>query len=89
MAVSIRLRRMGAKKVPFYRIVVADSKSPVKGRFIESVGWYDPRGKRVKADKKKVLEWLKKGARPTESVEKVLLNYSIISSQELSNTQGG
>lgn len=89
MGVSIRLRRMGRKKVPFYRIVAADSRSPVKGRFIESVGWYDPRAKKVRADREKVVGWLKKGARLTKSTEKLLINYSIISNQELSNTQGG
>ncbi|MCD6574452.1 30S ribosomal protein S16 [Candidatus Aerophobetes bacterium] len=84
MAVSIRLRRMGAKKVPFYRIVVANSRSPAQGKFIESVGWYDPRAKKVQADKEKILNWLKKGARLTESVEKLLINYSVISKEELS-----
>jgi len=84
VAVSIRLRRMGAKKVPFYRIVVANSRSPAQGKFIESVGWYDPRAKKVQADKEKILNWLKKGARLTESVEKLLINYSVISKEELS-----
>ena len=84
MAVSIRLRRMGAKKVPFYRIVVANSRSPAQGKFIESVGWYDPSAKKVQADKEKILNWLKKGARLTESVEKLLINYSVISKEELS-----
>ncbi|MBE0477843.1 30S ribosomal protein S16 [Candidatus Aerophobetes bacterium] len=84
MAVSIRLRRVGAKKVPFYRIVVADSRFPVKGKFIESVGWYDPRAKKVEADKERILEWLKKGARLTESTEKLLVNYSVLLTEELS-----
>ena len=85
MPVNIRLRRMGAKKVPFYRIVVADSRSPVKGRFIESVGWYDPRAKKVQANKEKILDWVKKGAQLTESVGKLLVNYSVISGEELSH----
>ncbi len=83
MAVVIRLRRMGAKKVPFYRIVVADSRSPVKGKFIEKVGWYDPRAKQVQADKEKIMDWIKKGAQLSNSVEKLLINYSIISPEEL------
>ena len=85
MPVNIRLRRMGAKKVPFYRIVVADSRSPVKGRFIESVGWYDPRAKKVQANKEKILDWVKKGAQLSESVGKLLVNYSVISGEELSH----
>jgi len=89
VAVSIRLRRMGAKKVPFYRIVVADSRFPAQGKFIESVGWYDPRAKKVQADKEKIIDWLKKGAKLTDSVEKVLINYSIVSKEELSSKQGG
>jgi len=82
--VRIRLRRMGANKLPFYRIVVADSRSPVKGKFIESVGWYDPRAKKVQADKNKIVEWIKKGAKLSDSVEKLLVNYSIFSKKELS-----
>ena len=93
MAVSIRLRRMGAKKVPFYRIVVADSRSPVKGKFIESVGWYDPRAEKAQADKEKILDWIKKGAQLSDAVRKVLVNYSLISEEELGfekeNKQGG
>jgi len=75
---------MGANKLPFYRIVVADSRSPVKGKFIESVGWYDPRAKKVQADKNKIVEWIKKGAKLSDSVEKLLVNYSIFSKKELS-----
>jgi len=82
--VSIRLRRMGAKKVPFYRIVIADSRSPVQGRFIENVGWYDPRAKKVQADGEKILNWIKKGAQLTGSVKKLLVNYSVISPKKLS-----
>lgn len=84
MAVRIRLRRMGANKLPFYRIVVADSRSPVKGKFIESVGWYDPKAKKVQADKDKILGWIKKGAKLSDSVEKLLVNYSLLSYKELS-----
>lgn len=89
MAVNIRLRRMGAKRVPFYRIVVADSRFPVQGRFIESLGWYDPRAKQVKADKEKIVDWIEKGAELTESVEKILINYSVISVEDLSGKRGG
>ena len=62
MATRIRLRRMGAKKAPFYRIVVADSRSPRDGRFIESIGYYDPLKDPavIKIDKEKALDWLKK-----------------------------
>ena len=84
MAVRIRLRRMGAKKVPFYRIVVADSRSPVKGRFVESLGWYDPRAKKVQVDKEKVLSWLQKGAQLSNSVERLLVNYAVALPEELS-----
>ncbi|RLE08721.1 30S ribosomal protein S16 [Candidatus Aerophobetes bacterium] len=83
MATRIRLRRMGAKKVPFYRIVVANSRSPVKGKFIEILGWYDPRGKKVEVNKGKVLDWVSKGAQLSNSVKKLLLNFSIFSSKEI------
>ncbi|MDD2573227.1 MAG: 30S ribosomal protein S16 [Bacillota bacterium] len=70
MAVRIRLRRMGAKKRPFYRIVVADSKSPKEGRFIEEIGYYNPisQPKEIKIDQEKAAEWLKKGAKPSDTV---------------------
>ncbi|TET27524.1 30S ribosomal protein S16 [Candidatus Aerophobetes bacterium] len=83
MAVRIRLRRTGAKNVPLYRIVVADSRSPVKGKFIEKLGWYDPRAKKVEVDKEKVLSWASKGAKISNSVKKILLNFAIVSSKEL------
>ena len=74
MAVKIRLRRMGAKKAPFYRIVVADSRYPRDGRCIEELGYYDPTKEPsvVKVDADKVKEWIGKGAQPTDTV-KVLL----------------
>ncbi|RKD34409.1 30S ribosomal protein S16 [Thermohalobacter berrensis] len=70
MAVKIRLRRMGAKKKPFYRIVVADSRSPRDGRFIEELGFYNPvsEPKEVKIDAEKAVKWLKNGAKPTDTV---------------------
>ena len=74
MAVKIRLRRMGAKKAPFYRVVVADSRFPRDGRFIEEIGYYDPTKEPaiVKIDKDKADEWIKKGAQPTDTVKRLL-----------------
>lgn len=74
MAVKIRLRRMGAKKAPFYRIVVADSRYPRDGRFIEEIGFYDPTKSPsvVKIDADKAKEWIKNGAQPTDTVKKIL-----------------
>ena len=74
MAVKIRLRRMGAKKAPFYRIVVADSRYPRDGRFIEEIGYYDPTKNPsvVKVDADKAKEWIKTGAQPTDTVKKIL-----------------
>ena len=73
MAVKIRLRRMGAKKAPFYRIVVADSRSPRDGRFIEEIGYYNPIVKpvEVKINEEKATEWLNKGAQPTDVVKRL------------------
>ena len=70
MSVKIRLSRHGAKKKPFYRIVVSDSRSPRDGRFIEQVGTYDPRSQpsSVKIEREKVDRWLKQGAKPTQTV---------------------
>lgn len=74
MAVKIRLKRMGQKKAPFYRVVVADSRSPRDGRFIEEVGYYDPNQNPsvVKIDEEKAKKWLATGAQPTETVAKLL-----------------
>jgi len=74
MAVKIRLKRMGAKKNPFYRVVVADSRAPRDGRFIEEIGYYNPvsNPKEIKIDNEKALEWIGKGAQPTDTV-KILL----------------
>ena len=78
--VKIRLRRMGAKKAPFYRIVVADSRYPRDGRFIEEVGYYDPMKEPVilKVDEDKVKDWLSKGAQPTETVKALLVKNGVI-----------
>ena len=72
--VKIRLRRMGAKKAPFYRIVVADSRSPRDGRFIEELGTYDPVAEPVvlKVDAERAQAWIKTGAQPTETVKALL-----------------
>ena len=74
MAVKIRLRRMGAKKAPFYRIVVADSRYPRDGRFIEEVGYYEPMPEpaTIKLDNEKVEKWLANGAQPTETVRSII-----------------
>ena len=72
--VKIRLRRMGAKKAPFYRVVVADSRSPRDGRFIEEVGYYNPISEpaEIKINEEKVLKWLQTGAEPSETVKQLL-----------------
>ena len=74
MAVKIRLRRMGQKKAPFYRIVVADSRSPRDGKFIEEIGYYDPTKDPsvIKVDEEAAKKWLNNGAQPTEMVGKIL-----------------
>ena len=74
MAVKIRLRRMGAKKAPFYRIVVADSRYPRDGRFIEEIGYYDPTKDPIvlKLDDEKAKTWIANGAQPTDRVKALL-----------------
>ena len=74
MAVKIRLRRMGAKKAPFYRIIVADSRSPRNGKFIEEIGYYDPNKEPsvIKVDTEKAKQWISNGAQPTDTVKKIL-----------------
>lgn len=74
MAVKIRLRRMGAKKAPFYRVVVADSRFPRDGRFIEEIGYYDPTKEPsvVKIDAEKAKKWIANGAQPTDTVKALL-----------------
>lgn len=70
MSVKIRLRRMGAKKRPFYRIVVTDTRSPRDGKFIEEIGYYNPisQPKEIKINQERAAEWLKKGAKPSDTV---------------------
>ncbi len=72
--VKIRLRRMGAKKAPYYRIVVADSRSPRDGRFIEEIGVYDPMadGEKIKVDMERAKYWIASGAQPTDTVRGLL-----------------
>ncbi len=74
MAVKMRLKRMGQKKAPFYRIIVADSRSPRDGRFIEEVGYYDPTKDPsvIKIDEELAKKWLSNGAQPTDTVAKLL-----------------
>lgn len=74
MSVKIRLSRHGAKKRPFYRIVVSDSRSPRDGKFIEQVGTYDPKAVSggVKIDQEKVEKWLRQGAQPSELVQQLI-----------------
>ncbi len=80
MAVKLRLKRMGAKKKPFYRIVAADSRSPRDGKFIEEVGYYDPTKNPavIKVDSEKALKWLSTGAIPTDTVRNLLSKEGIM-----------
>ncbi|MBS8263433.1 MULTISPECIES: 30S ribosomal protein S16 [Mesobacillus] len=80
MAVKIRLKRMGAKKSPFYRIVVADSRSPRDGRFIESVGTYNPVAQpaQVELNEELVLKWLNDGAKPSDTVRNLFSKQGIM-----------
>ncbi|MBO5232380.1 MAG: 30S ribosomal protein S16 [Acutalibacteraceae bacterium] len=80
MAVKIRLRRMGAKKAPFYRVVVADSRSPRNGRFIEEIGYYDPTKEPavVNIDGEKAKAWIGNGAQPTDTVKALLKKNGVL-----------
>ncbi len=80
MAVKIRLKRIGAKKNPFYRVVVADSRYPRDGRFIEEIGTYNPvvEPAQVKIDAEKAQKWIKNGAQPTDTVKSLLKKQGII-----------
>lgn len=80
MAVKIRLKRMGAKKKPFYRVVVADGRMPRDGRFIEEIGYYNPLSEPplIKIDDEKANDWLQKGAIPTDTVKKLLKKANIL-----------
>lgn len=73
MAVKIRLRRMGSKKAPFYRVIVADSRAPRDGKFIEEIGYYNPLTEPVdfKVNEEKANEWISKGAQPTDVIKRL------------------
>lgn len=80
MAVKIRLKRMGQKKKPFYRVVVADSRSPRDGKFIEEIGIYNPisNPKEFRVDNEKAKQWIKNGAKPTSIVEKLFNDNNVL-----------
>ena len=80
MAVKMRLRRMGAKKAPFYRVVVADERSPRDGKFIDEIGYYNPltNPAEIKINAEKAEAWLKNGAQPTETVKSLLKKSGIV-----------
>ncbi len=80
MAVKMRLRRLGAKKAPFYRVVVADSRYPRDGRFIEELGYYNPMTTpaEIKIDAEKAKKWIANGAQPTETVKSLLKKSGIV-----------
>lgn len=90
MAVKMRLKRMGSKRRPFYRIVVADSRSPRDGRFIEEVGYYNPitNPAEIKVNKEIALKWLNTGAAPTDTVRDILSKEGILKEfHELKHTK--
>ncbi len=80
MAVKMRLTRMGAKKAPFYRVIVADSRSPRDGRFIDELGYYNPltNPAEIKIDAEKAKKWIANGAQPTETVKSLLKKSGIV-----------
>ncbi|WP_071442457.1 30S ribosomal protein S16 [Traorella massiliensis] len=80
MAVKLRLKRMGSKKAPFYRIVAADSRFPRDGRIIEQIGYYDPTKNpaEVKVDAETAMKWLKNGAQPSDTVRNILSKQGIM-----------
>lgn len=87
MAVKIRLRRLGAKKAPFYRVVVADSRSPRDGRFIEEIGFYNPitEPATINIDQEKAVKWLKDGAQASDTVKNLFKRVGIIDKTEGKN----
>ena len=88
MAVKIRLRRMGSLKRPFYRLVAADSRFQRDGRFLETIGYYDPMEKpyRLQVDREKAMQWLNKGAQMTETVKSLLRKEGIVQEFNLKKT---
>lgn len=89
MSVKIRLKRVGKKKAPSYRVVVADSRSPRDGRIIENIGWYNPlvEPSAIHIDEEKAIGWLKNGAQPTESVASLLRRSGITERFEQSKSK--
>lgn len=89
MAVKLRLKRMGSKQKPFYRIVAADARSPRDGRFIETVGTYNPlkNPTEIKVDEEKALAWLNNGAQPTDTVRSILTESGIMKKYADSKTK--
>lgn len=89
MAVKLRLKRMGSKQAPFYRIVAADSKSPRDGKFIETVGTYNPLPKNaeINVNEELALKWLGNGAQPTETVRSLLKKAGVMEKFHLSKTK--
>ncbi len=90
MAVKLRLKRMGSKSKPFYRIVAADSRSPRDGRFIETVGTYNPiaNENQVTIDEEKAMKWLNNGAQPTDTVRNILSTNGIWSKFKNTKKEG-
>ena len=86
MAVKIRLKRMGSNKKPFYRIVVADSRSPRDGKFIEEIGYYNPvsQPKQIKINDEKAVKWLSNGAQQLDTVKTLLVNNGVMEKFEAS-----
>ena len=80
MSVKIRLKRMGMKKMPFYRVVVADERAPRDGRFVEEIGYYNPMTEpaTIKIDAEKAKQWLKNGAQPTDTARTLLKKSGVI-----------
>ncbi len=89
MAVKLRLKRMGAKQKPFYRVVAADSRSPRDGRFIETVGTYNPikQPAEINIDEEKAIKWLNNGAQPTDTVKALLSKTGILAKYAESKTK--
>jgi len=90
MSVKIRLMRRGAKGQPFYRLVVADSRSPRSGKYIASVGFYNPRTdpSTMQVDAEKVIAWLRKGARPSDAARVILAKTGVLQQWEESRSKG-
>ena len=89
MAVKIRLRRMGSKKSPFYRIVVADSRNSRDGRFIEEIGYYNPltEPKTIKVDNEKAIKWMSTGAKPTDTVDRLFKVSGLYDTESVTSTE--